>query len=127
MRTLSLGLLALGLIAAVPPVGQQAPSVELAIGKSIEAGNPVDTASSFPADVGQVAGWSRVTGMTAGSKITHLWIHGADSSRVELNIGGSPWRTYSRKTIPAGATGDWTLEVLGADGAKLASKTIKVG
>ena len=127
MRTMSLGLLALGLIAAVPPVGQQATSVELAIGKSIEAGNPVDTASSFGADVGQIAGWSRVSGMAAGSKITHLWIHGADSSRVELNVGGSPWRTYSRKTIPAGASGDWTLEVLGADGAKLASKTIKVG
>ena len=127
MRTMSLGLLALGLIAAVPPVSQQAPSVELAIGKSIEAGNPVDTASSFGADVGQIAGWSRVSGMAAGSKITHLWIHGADSSRVELNVGGSPWRTYSRKTIPAGATGDWTLEVLGPDGAKLATKTIKIG
>ena len=125
MKKLSLGLLALGLIAAVP-FRQQA-SVELAVGKSIEAGNPVDTASSFGADVGQVAGWSRVTGVTAGSKITHLWIHGADSSKVELNIGGSPWRTYSRKTIPAGATGDWTLEVLGPDGAKLASKTFKVG
>ena len=126
MRKLSLGILALGLIAAVP-FSQQAASVELAVGKSIEAGNPVDTASAFPADVGQIAGWSRVSGMAAGSKITHLWIHGADSSRVELNIGGSPWRTYSRKTIPAGATGDWTLEVLGSDGAKLASKTIKVG
>jgi hypothetical protein len=120
-------MLALGLVAAVPPVGQQAPTVELAIGRSIEGGNPVDTASSFGADVGQVAGWSRVSGMEAGSKITHLWIHGADSSRVELNVGGSPWRTYSRKTIPAGATGDWTLEVLGSDGAKLATRTIKIG
>ena len=126
MRTLSLGMLALGLIAAVPPV-QQAASVEIAVGKSVAAGMPVDTASSFPADVGQVAAWTRVTGLAAGSKITHLWIHGADSSRVELNIGGSPWRTYSRKTIPAGATGDWTVEVLGPDGAKLATKTIKVG
>ena len=126
MKTLSLGILALGLIAAVPPT-QQAPSVELAVGKSIASGNPVDTASSFGADVGQVAAWSRVTGLAAGSKITHLWIHGADSSKVELNIGGSPWRTYSRKTIPADATGDWTIEVLGPDGAKLATKTIKIG
>lgn len=126
MRTLSLGMLALGLIAAVPPV-QQAASVEIAVGKSVAAGMPVDTASSFAADVGQVAAWTRVTGLAAGSKITHLWIHGADSSRVELNIGGSPWRTYSRKTIPAGVTGDWTIEVLGPDGAKLATKTIKVG
>lgn len=126
MKTLSLGLLALGLVAAVPPV-QQAPTVEVAIGKSIASGAAVDTASSFSADVGQVAGWTRVTGMTAGSKITHQWIHGADTSKVELNIGGSPWRTYSRKTIPPTATGDWTLEVLGPDGAKLASKTFKIG
>jgi hypothetical protein len=120
-------MLVLGVIAAVPPLAQQAPSVEIAIGKSIAASMPVDTASSFGADVGQVAGWTRVTGVEAGSKITHLWIHGADTSRVELNIGGSPWRTYSRKMIPAEATGDWTLEVLGPDGAKLASKTFKIG
>jgi hypothetical protein len=126
MKTLSLGILALGLIAAVPPA-QQAPSVELAIGKSVASGMPVDTASAFGGDVGQVAAWTRVTGLDAGSKITHLWIHGADSSKVELNIGGSPWRTYSRKTIPAGATGDWTVEVLGPDGAKLATRTIKIG
>ena len=126
MRPLSLGLLTLGLIAAVPPM-QQAPTVEIAIGKSVASGAAVDTASAFDAAVGQVAGWTRVSGMTAGSKITHLWIHGADSSKVELNVGGSPWRTYSRKTIPAGATGDWTLEVLGSDGAKLASKTFKIG
>lgn len=127
MRIVSLGLMALGIIAAVPPAEQQAPSVEIAIGKSIASGNAVDTASAFDAAVGQVAGWTRVSNLAAGSKITHLWIHGADSSKVELNIGGSPWRTYSRKTIPEGATGDWTLEVLGPDGAKLASKTFKVG
>ena len=125
MRTLSLGLLALGLIAAAP--AQQTPSVEIAIGKSVASGAAVDTASAFPADVGQVAGWTRVTGLAAGSKITHQWIHGADTSKVELNIGGSPWRTYSRKTIPAAATGDWTLEVLGPDGAKLGSKSFKIG
>jgi hypothetical protein len=124
---MTLGLLALGLIAASQPAGQQAASVEIAVGKSVASGMPVDTASAFDAAVGQIAGWTRVTGLGAGSKITHQWIHGADTSRVELNIGGSPWRTYSRKTIPAGATGDWTLEVLGPDGAKLATRTVKVG
>ena len=139
MKTLSLGLLALGLVAVVPPVEkqppasppvakqQQAPTVEIAVGKSVASGVPMDTASAFEAAVGQVAGWTRVSGLTAGSKITHLWIHGADSSKVELNVGGSPWRTFSRKTIPSGATGDWTLEVWAADGAKLATKTFKIG
>ncbi len=124
---MTLGLLALGLIAASQPAEQQAASVEIAVGKSIASGMPMDTASAFDAAVGQIAGWTRVTGVDAGSKITHLWIHGADTARVELNIGGSPWRTYSRKTIPADATGDWTLEVLGPDGAKLATKSFRIG
>jgi hypothetical protein len=124
---MTLGLLALGLIASLQPSPRQAAMVEIAVGKSIVAGMPVDTASAFDAAVGQVAGWTRVNGMAAGSKITHLWIHGADSSKVELNVGGSPWRTYSRKTIPPGATGDWTLEVLDAGGARLASKSFKIG
>jgi hypothetical protein len=127
MKMTTLGLLTLGLVAALPPLGPQTPAVEIAIGKSVASGAAVDTASSFAADVGQVAGWTRVSGVASGSKITHLWIHGADSSKVELNIGGSPWRTYSRKTIPAGATGDWTLEVMGPDGTKLGSKTFKIG
>ena len=117
----------LAAVAAVQPASLQAPSAEVAVAKSVQSGMPVDTASTFDASVGAVVGWSRVTGLNAGSKITHLWIHGADSSKVELNIGGSPWRTYSRKTIPANATGDWTLEVLSPDGAKLGSKTFKIG
>jgi hypothetical protein len=127
MKMNSLGLLALVLIAAAPPLEQQAPAVEIAIGRSVVSGMPVDTASSFDAATSQLAGWTRVTGMKAGSTITHVWIHGADSARVELNVGGSPWRTYSRKTIPAGATGNWTLEVRDENGATLGSRTFRIG
>src|SRR4051812_44836619 len=76
-----------------------APTVEIAIGKSIDAGMPVDTASTFDAAVGTVACWTRLTGGTAGSTITHVWMHGSDSTKIELKVGGSPWRTYSRKNV----------------------------
>jgi hypothetical protein len=124
MKAFALGALAVSLIAAAPATRQQAPSVEIAIGKSVQAGMATDTSSAFDAAVGQVAGWTRVTGLAAGSKITHAWIRGADTSKVELNIGGSPWRTYSRKTV---SPGSWTLEVWDADGKKLGSRTFKVG
>jgi hypothetical protein len=124
MKFLPFVVLAASFVAGRPESYQQAPSVEIAIGKSVSGGAAVDTASAFDAGVGQVAGWTRVTGLAAGSKITHAWIHGADTSKVELNIGGSPWRTYSRKTVSAG---EWTLEVWDADGKKLGSKTFKVG
>src|SRR4051812_50050489 len=100
MRMLSLGILALGLIAAVPPAVQQA-AVEVAVGKSVASGMPVDTASSFGADVGQIAGWTRVTGVAAGSKITHPWSHGADSSKGEPQLGGRPGPTCRRQKNPA--------------------------
>jgi hypothetical protein len=124
MKALVLGGLAVSLIAAAPASRQQAPSAEIAIGKSIQAGMPADTSSAFDAAVGQVAGWTRVTGLAAGSKITHAWIHGGDTSKVELNVGGSPWRTYSRKNVSAG---EWTLEVWDADGKKLGARTFRVG
>src|ERR1044071_7136571 len=98
MKKLSLGLLALGLIAAAPPA-QQAPAVEVAIGKSGAPGAAVDTASSFGADVGQVAGWTRVTGMAAGSKITHQWIHGADTSKDEPHVARHAAPSHNRKEI----------------------------
>src|ERR1051326_1283697 len=101
-------------------------TAEVAVGKSVASSMPVDTASSFGADVGSVVCWTRVTGASAGSKIMHVWIHGADTSKVELNIGGSPWRTYSRKTI-GDMTGDWKVEVMDDKGNTIASKSFKIG
>ena len=122
-----LPLFALGLLAAVPSARKADVTAEVAIGKSIDKNMPVDTASAFPADVGAVVAWTRVTGAEAGTKISHVWIHGADTAKVELNIGGSPWRTYSRKTIGADATGDWKVEVQDSAGKVLGSKSFKIG
>ena len=119
--------LGFGLVAATPPVRQGTVTAEVAIGKSIDKAMPVDTASAFPADVGTVVAWTRVTGAGAGSKITHAWIHGSDTAKVELKIGGSPWRTFSRRTIGAHATGDWKVEMMDEAGKVLATKSFKVG
>lgn len=127
MKTHQLALLVVAVVASTAAIRQETVTAEAAIGKSIAAGMPVDTAATFPADVGSVVCWTRVTGAAAGSKITHLWIHGADSSKVELKIGGSPWRTYSRKTIGDDAAGEWKVEVQDADGKILATKTFKIG
>ena len=111
----------------MPPAHKADVTAEVAIGKSIDKNMPVDTASSFAADVGSVVAWTRVTGADAGTTITHAWIHGADTAKVELKVGGSPWRTYSRKTIGSDATGDWKVEVMDSSGKVLASKSFKVG
>jgi hypothetical protein len=96
------------------------------IGKSIADKMPVDTGSAFPADVGTLVACNSVTG-AGGMAIKHVWAHGPHADTVTLNIGGSPWRSYSRKTIPAEWTGQWTLTVLDASGEVVATKTFTVG
>jgi hypothetical protein len=118
---------ALALAAAAPQADQAGGvTVEIAIGKTIENRMPADTGSAFPADVGSLVCWTKVTG-AAGTKISHVWTHGPDSATVELNVGGSPWRTYSRRTVPSDWTGEWKVEVKDSTGTVLATKTFTVG
>ena len=101
-------------------------TVEIAVGKGITDRMPTDTASAFPADVGSLVCWTRVTG-ASGQKMTHVWTHGPHSDTVATNIGGSPWRTYTRKTIPADWTGEWSVSVRDSAGNVVAEKKFTVG
>ncbi|MGD2136178.1 MAG: DUF2914 domain-containing protein [Gemmatimonadales bacterium] len=124
-------ILALGALVAAPLGAQEAEeaqevSVEIAVGRSVVDRMPVDTASTFPADVGELACWTRVTG-AAGTTIQHVWIHGDNEFPISLDIGGSPWRTWTTKTIPAEWDGEWRVEVREADGTVLATASFTVG
>jgi len=110
-------------------VSAQAPegtTVEIAIARSVVDRMPVDTASVFAADVGQVACWTRVSG-AAGQTIQHVWIHGENEFPVSFEIGGSPWRVWSTKEIPPEWDGEWRVEIRDSTGAVLASTTFRVG
>jgi hypothetical protein len=101
-------------------------TVDIAVTRSVADRMPVDTASAFPADIGQVACWTRVTG-AAGTTIQHVWIHGENEYPVSLNVGGSPWRTWSTKSIPPEWAGEWRVEVRDGAGTVLATARFTVG
>jgi DUF2914 family protein len=100
------------------PAAAAAPStatVEAVLARTVMDRVPQDTGIAFPAEVGEVVLWTRVTG-GEGQTLNHVWFHGeTEVGNVPLTIGGSPWRTWSRKTIPMEATGAWHVEV--RDGA----------
>jgi hypothetical protein len=57
-----------------------------------------------------------------------VWFHGdTQVGDVELQVGGSPWRTWSRKTAPAEWTGAWHVEVKDAAGTLLKRIDFTVG
>ena len=102
--------------AAPPPAAAAAApasnaTVEAVLARSVADRAPQDTGSSFSDSVGTVLLWMRVTGAN-GQTLHHVWFHGDEQvGDVPLTVGGSPWRTWSRKQIPADAKGAWHVEI----------------
>jgi hypothetical protein len=116
--------------AAAPPA-PPAPSLtvmEAVVAKTVVDRVPQDTGSSFPVGVGQLVCWTKITGATGETTVHHVWFHGdTQVGDVELHLAGSPWRTWSRKTVPADWTGPWHVEVRDASGALLKRLDVTVG
>lgn len=112
----------------VPPPATPATAitVEAVLTRGVLERMPQDTLVTVPADIGQVYLWSRVTG-GEGQAVHHVWFHGdTQMADVALNINGSPYRTWSRKTITSDLTGPWRVEVRDSAGAVLATVTFTV-
>ena len=87
-------------------------SAEAAVGTSVADKALVGAAESFPASVGRLACFARVMNAT-DSEIEFVWYKGdAEQGRVRQSVKGSPWRTWSTKTLPANAAGEWRCDVV---------------
>jgi hypothetical protein len=122
----------LGVCAALPQSAQaqqgmqSAPGVEAQIAAQIVDREPQEAGTVFAADVGQVYCWSRFTG-AEGTTIQHVWIHDGVEYPVSLAIGGSPWRTWSSKSIPPEWAGDWRVEIRDSSGNMMETLSFTVG
>jgi Protein of unknown function (DUF2914) len=113
--------------AAPAAAAAQVNVVEAVVARSVLDRQPQDTSTVFPADVGQLICWTKVEG-AGGSSVHHVWFHGdTQVGDVELQVSGSPWRTWSRKTVPADWTGAWHVEVKDAAGTILKRIDFTVG
>ena len=121
----ALALAATPLAAQDTAAPQQSVTVELVIARSVADRMPVDTASTFQADVGRVACWARISG-AAGTTIHLVWMHGGQEFQVPMQIGGSPWRVWSTKEMQSDWTGDWRVEARSETGTVLATRSFTI-
>lgn len=116
--------------AAPPPVPTAAPSnvtVEAVLARSLVDRAPQDTGTAFPDSVGTIVLWMRASG-ASGQTLHHVWFYGdTEVGNVPLTISGSPWRTWSRKTVPAEAKGAWHVEIRDDAGTVLKRIDFTVG
>ena len=115
---------------AAPPAAAAAPrtvNVEAVLARTIADRAPQDTGTAFSDSVGTVVLWMRVTGAN-GQTLHHVWFHGDDNvGDVPLTIAGSPWRSWSRKQVPADAKGAWHVEIRDEAGTVLKRIDFTVG
>ena len=85
---------------------------EAAVGTGVADRQLTGTAESFPVSTGRLYCYSKITN-AADTEVQHVWYQGeTEKSRVTLKIGGSPWRTWSSKTLGEVAAGDWRCDVV---------------
>lgn len=103
-------------------------TVEMKFGTGVEDREVVGEADEFSPDVGRVYCWTVVKGAEEETTVTHVWyLEGKKKSEVELPVKFRRHRTWSYKTVTPEMTGEWSVDVLDADGVVLesASFTIK--
>ena len=88
----------------------------------VEDHRPVDRVQRWSAAAGPLYCFTRIVGAEEPTPIFHVWYRGdQEVARVELRVRNSPWNTWSVKTLEAGWTGDWRVEVVDAAGRLLRS------
>ena len=102
--------------------------VEVAtVSKDVIDRAPVEAASSFPASVGKLFCFTKITGALNPTHITHVWsFDGTERARVELEVNSSSWRTYSSKFIENQEVGAWRVEVVDSAGNVLQTLDFEV-
>jgi len=101
--------------------------IVVAAGFDRETRTPTDVAESFPAGTDRLWCYTRVTGAQQPLDIVHAWYHeGETRARVSLPVRSSDWRTWSRKDLLPGWTGQWVVKILDPDGLVLATPSFTI-
>jgi hypothetical protein len=101
------------------PAAAAAPQAATAAAPASTAAGSEGGEAPFPfaAGVGKLYCFTKVSGATTAATIKHVWYFGDTVVHtMELSLDGSPWRTWSNKTIPAEWTGTGKVEVQDASG-----------
>jgi len=99
---------------------------DVKVGTGIEKMEIQGEAAAFSVEAGsKIHVWTKVVG-AADTTIAVVFAKGDKTSRQELKVPRSPYRTYAYRTFRKGDEGSWTVKVLSADGAELGTAAFTV-
>ena len=102
------------------------PHAELKTGTAVEKLEIVGETADFKvaADT-RIYVWAKVMG-AADTTVTVVFTKGDKTSKQELKVPRSPYRTHAYRTFRKGDDGEWTVKVMGDQEAVLGAATFKV-
>jgi hypothetical protein len=102
------------------------PHAELKTGTAVEKLEIVGETADFKVAAGtRIYVWAKVMG-AADSTVTVVFTMGDKTSKQELKVPRSPYRTHAYRTFRKGDEGEWTVKVMGDQDAVLGAATFKV-
>lgn len=108
-------------------MAQQLQVADMAFATSMDERQPVATDTSFSAEVGTIFCFTRITGATDTSEVTHEWYYkDEEKARIDLSVASDDWRTWSSKAILENWTGPWRVMVLDSNGKVIRTKTFVI-
>jgi len=128
-RCAAVVLFVFGLFLSSPPSSEAAAESPVSVdsmvfARSVESREPVGAAKEFEASVAQVVCWTKLSAKTVPAAVKHVWYNsGRKMLEVPLTLNYSSGRYWSVKNV---STGDWTVEVVGANGEVFGSGSFKV-
>lgn len=107
------------------PIILEVASAEVCI--FVERFKPVEPGRRFPAGVGRLYCFSRISSIQEETQVTHVWYRGAEQRlRIALAVKPPSWRTYSWKRIQPGDAGEWRVDICDAAGNVLKTVPFEV-
>jgi hypothetical protein len=111
---------------AVKAEAEAKASAEVKVGTGVEKMEIQGESTSFKVAAGtKIYAWTKVAG-AADSTVTVVFSKGDRTSKQELKVPRSPYRTNAYRTFRKGDEGSWTVKVLAADGAELGTAAFTV-
>lgn len=102
------------------------PHAELKTGTAVEKMEIVGESSDFKVASGtRIFVWANVMG-AADTAVTFVFSKGDKTSKQELKVPRSPYRTHAYRTFRKGDDGEWIVKLIGDQEAVLGSATFKV-
>ena len=86
---------------------------QIIISKNMDGYTPVDVGFTFPSYVERLYCFTKISGATSETTITHVWYrNNQEMARVDLAVKLSSWRTFSSIKILPYWEGHWWVDVI---------------